>query len=45
MEPVAMKQPNASNAFPGPYSPLRVDPPIRGGGQSRTVLISLIEGE
>jgi anti-sigma factor RsiW len=45
MEPVAMKQPNASNAFPGPYSPLRVDPPIRGGGQSRTVLTSLIEGE
>jgi anti-sigma factor RsiW len=45
VQPAAMKPPNASNAFPGPYSPLRVDPPIRGGGESRTVLMSLIEAE
>jgi anti-sigma factor RsiW len=45
VEPAAMRPPSASNAFPGPYSPLRVDPPIRGGGESRTVLTSLIDTE
>jgi len=45
VQPAAMKPPNASNAFPGPYSPLRVDPPIRGGGESRGVLMSLIDAE
>lgn len=45
MEPATMRPPSASNAFPGPYSPLRVDPPIRGGGESRTVLTSLMETE
>lgn len=43
--PAAMRPPSANNAFPGPYSPLRVDPPIRGGGVSRTVLTSLIDAE
>jgi hypothetical protein len=45
VEPAAMRPPSASNAFPGPYSPLRVDPPIRGGGESRTVLTSLFDTE
>lgn len=45
VEPAAMRRPSASNAFPGPYSPLRVDPPIRGGGESRTVLTSLFDTE
>jgi hypothetical protein len=34
-----------SSAFPGPYSPLIVEPPVRGGGGSaRTVLTSYLPG-
>lgn len=44
VEPAAMAPPNANNAFPGPYSPLYVEPPL-GGGRARTVLTSLIYTE
>ncbi len=43
-QPVALKPPNASNAFPGPYSPLLVEPPLRPDG-GHAVLMSLIQSE
>lgn len=43
-QPVALRPPDASNMFPGPYSPLRVEPPF-GHGDGRAVLMSLIQSE
>lgn len=38
----AFQQPDVSNTFPGPYSPLLIDPPL---GRGRTVLTSLTRAE